>query len=96
MPFVSRDDGSGTNAKEREIWALVPYDPSGDEWYVRTGSGMGATLLVANEKGAVTLSELGAWLTARDGLRLSELPITDTALLDNPYEVTVLFPAELV
>ncbi len=95
VPFVSRDDGSGTNAKEREIWALVPHDPSGDDWYVRTGSGMGATLLVANEKGAVTLSELGAWLTARDGLRLSELPITDTALLDNPYEVTVLFPAEL-
>ena len=93
--FVSRDDGSGTNARERAIWALVPYDPSGESWYVRTGSGMGATLLVADELGGVTLSELGAYLAAGDTLRMVPISLGDGRLLDNPYHLTVVFPAEL-
>ena len=33
LPFVSRGDGSGTAAKEEEIWALAGIDPSGAPWH---------------------------------------------------------------
>src|SRR2546422_195721 len=46
--FLSRGDQSGTNTKELSLWTSAGIQPSG-AWYQETGSGMGATLNVANQ-----------------------------------------------
>jgi len=89
-PFVSRDDGSGTYAREQMIWASVPSAPEGQEWYTRTGSGMASTLLVASQRSAVTLAELGAYLTVSAELSLVEIPVEQQSLLENPYDLTLV------
>jgi tungstate transport system substrate-binding protein len=94
LTFVSRDDGSGTNVREREIWEAAGIDPDGEDWYLRTGSGMGSSLLVTDQRSAVTLSELGAFLSATPALDLTIVPLADTTGLDNPYSVTVPSPAD--
>jgi len=70
--WVSRGDLSGTHLRERELWEEAGYDPENlrkEGWYLETGAGMGQTLLVASEKGAYTLSDLGTFLTyLRKGL----------------------------
>ena len=88
LPFVSRDDGSGTHAREIAIWDGLDVDPSDAPWYVRTGTGMGATLQVADQRRAVTLSELGAYLTAASTVSLAPMPLEATDGLDNPYVAT--------
>ena len=61
--FVSRGDCSGTYVRERLIWEMVGLDPrpGKDPWYVETGSGMAATLRIASEKHAYTLSDIGTF-----------------------------------
>lgn len=90
FPFVSRDDGSGTHAKEQSIWAAVPYVPDSQEWYTRTGSGMASTLLIASQRAAVTLAELGAYATVSTELSLVEIPVESRIMLENPYDLTVV------
>ncbi|MDK2372822.1 MAG: substrate-binding domain-containing protein [Candidatus Korarchaeota archaeon] len=66
--FASRGDNSGTHVKELSVWRAAGLDPKGRPWYMETGSGMGATLLVANEKGAYVLSDIGTFLKySKDG-----------------------------
>lgn len=89
-PFVSRDDGSGTFAREQVIWSEVPHSPADDAWYIRTGSGMASTLLVASQRDAVTLTELGAYLSVSADLALEEVDLGSAVLLDNPYDLTVV------
>ena len=89
FPFVSRDDGSGTHAREQTIWAAVPYVPDTQEWYTRTGSGMASTLLVASQRSAVTLAERGAYLAVAADLSLEEIPVESRSMLENAYDLTV-------
>ena len=61
--FVSRGDESGTHAREKLLWEKAGYDydtvrNSGD-WYLESGAGMGAVLLLADEKDAYTLTDAG-------------------------------------
>jgi tungstate transport system substrate-binding protein len=93
-PFVSRDDGSGTQVREQLLWASVPYEPNDQSWYIRTGTGMGATLLVADQAQAVTLAELGAFLAADQVLTLVEVPVEDDTDLVNPYDITAVDPSD--
>lgn len=90
IPFVSRDDGSGTHAAELAAWEAVGIDPTGEPWYIRTGTGMGATLLVTDQRHAVTLTEHGSFLAAQQPLSLVEV---DGTLLPNPYDLTVIDPS---
>jgi tungstate transport system substrate-binding protein len=83
--FVSRGDDSGTNAKERDIWAKAASTPGG-AWYQSTGQGMGATLRVANEKSGYTLSDRATYLAQRASLGLTVLGEGDAGLL-NVYHV---------
>lgn len=87
-PFVSRGDESGTHAKERELWAAAGIAPAGP-WYLEAGQGMGAVLVLANERGAYTLSDRGTYLTLRDQLRLTVLVEGDDRL-KNEYSVIVV------
>ena len=62
LPFVSRGDNSGTHHMEMNIWAALGLAPNGNPNYIEVGQGMGATLLIADEKKAFTLTDRGTWL----------------------------------
>ena len=56
--FVSRGDQSGTNVKEKELWADAGIKPAGD-WYLEAGQGMGEVLTMADQRQGYTLSDRG-------------------------------------
>jgi tungstate transport system substrate-binding protein len=63
--WISRNDVSGTYTKEVSLWKSAGYNwttISKESWFTSTGQGMGATLQVADEKSAYTLSDLGTYL----------------------------------
>ncbi len=62
LPFISRGDNSGTNGKELSIWKQLKLDPTKNPNYQQSGQGMGATISMADEKKAYTLTDRGTWL----------------------------------
>ncbi len=90
--FVSRGDNSGTHVRELMIWSRTGLDPHGREWYLETGSGMSNTLLVANEKKAYTLSDIGTFLKLKKDGRLPDLEI----LYMNGTELINVYSAYMV
>lgn len=89
--FVSRGDDSGTNKKEKKIWAEAGVDPAGQPWYVETGQGMGNTLTVAAEKQGYTLSDRATYLSKKETVDLVIVVEGDKALF-NQYSVIVVNP----
>ena len=91
--FASRADDSGTHKAERRLWEGAEIDPGAHsgKWYLETGSGMGATLNLADELGAYTLSDRGTWLAHRKRSGLAILFQNDPPL-HNPYGVIVVNP----
>ncbi|MGP4098998.1 substrate-binding domain-containing protein [Nonomuraea sp. KM90] len=83
--FVSRGDESGTHSREKDLWSRAGVTPGGS-WYQSTGQGMGATLRVAGEKAAYTVSDRATYLTQRGTLELEVLSEGDPGLL-NVYHV---------
>jgi tungstate transport system substrate-binding protein len=86
-PFVSRGDRSGTHLFEQKLWklaALQPPAPGG--WYIEAGQGMAATLQMASEKDAYTITDRGTFLAWQPKLELVPLVEGDT-LLYNVYHV---------
>ncbi len=83
--FVSRGDESGTHAREKQLWEQNEIVPSG-QWYRSTGQGMGATLRVASETSAYTLTDRATYLSQKGNLALEVLNEGDKALL-NIYHV---------
>lgn len=81
--FISRGDDSGTHKKELSLWAEAGLKPEG-AWYVSAGQGMGATLRLADEKRAYTLTDEATYLAGHGGLAV--LREGDASLL-NPYGV---------
>jgi tungstate transport system substrate-binding protein len=65
--WVSRGDGSGTNTKEKSLWAAAGINwtqiRTETSWYKETGQGMTATLLVAYNLDGYTLSDTASYLT---------------------------------
>lgn len=91
VPFVSRGDDSGTHKKELSLWKAAGIDPKGKSWYIESGTGMGQTLLIANEKRAYTLTDRGTYLAYRDKLDLTIVREGDKGLL-NIYHVMQVNP----
>ena len=89
--FVSRGDESGTNALELRLWKQAGIEPAGD-WYIESGTGMGETLTIANERQAYTISDRGTYLALKDRLDLPILVEGDKALI-NIYHIITLNPA---
>ena len=83
--FVSRGDESGTHAREKQLWEQSGIVPSG-QWYRSTGQGMGATLRVASESAAYTLTDRATYLSQKGNLALEVLNDGDRSLL-NIYHV---------
>ncbi len=92
--FESRADGSGTHTKERDLWTAAGLDPaSSGVRYERTEQGMGATLTIANERDAYTLSDDGTWFAREPDLPYLDLLFSEDAALENPYSVIRVNPA---
>jgi len=84
-PFISRGDNSGTHNLEKSLWKDAGISPKG-EWYIEAGQGMGATLGIANERNAYTITDRGTYLALRQRATLPILIQGDKALL-NVYSV---------
>ena len=90
-PVVSRGDDSGTHKKELSFWAKAELDPRTEKphWFLETGSGMGASLTVASEKGAYILTDRATYLANTDNLQLEILLEGNNALLNVYHVITV-------
>jgi tungstate transport system substrate-binding protein len=93
--FVSRGDGSGTDAREKRLWKAAGIDPERAKagWYRDIGGGMGAALNAAAAMDAYTLSDRGTWLSFANKRALRIMVEGDRALL-NVYDVITLNPKE--
>ncbi len=93
--FVSRGDDSGTHSKEKKIWQAAgsAYEAvrNAGAWYIEAGSGMGPTLMMASEKQAYTLTDMGTYLAYQGKLEL--VPIVDKGdILLNVYSAIAVNP----
>jgi tungstate transport system substrate-binding protein len=91
VPFVSRGDNSGTQNKEQSLWRAAGVTPTGS-WYIESGQGMGATLTIASEKRAYTLTDRATYLAFEKRLSLAVLLEGDAPLL-NIYHVMQVNPS---
>ena len=89
--FVSRGDNSGTHVLEKSLWKAAGIDPKGG-WYIETRQGKGATLGIANERNAYTITDRGTYLALCNRVNLPILIEGDRALL-NLYSVVEVNPA---
>ena len=89
--FISRGDNSGTNTKELSLWKSANLDPAGSKatWYTESGQGMGATLTIASEKSAYTLTDRATFLANQANLQLTILVEKDNVLLNVYHVITV-------
>lgn len=89
--FVSRGDDSGTHKAELALWKKAGLDPktTAPAWYLETGQGMGASLMVASEKGAYILTDRATYLASRGNLQLDILVEGDQSLLNVYHVITV-------
>lgn len=96
--FVSRGDRSGTNLLELKLWNLaaiaLPHPAAteqGGGWYLDAGQGMAATLQMADEKRAYTITDRATYLAWRDRVQLVPLAEGDPVLY-NVYHVMEVNP----
>ena len=90
--FVSRGDDSGTHAQELALWAAAGIDPRRLDRREETGQGMGATLNVADQRRAYTITDRGTYLSLHRRLDLVILFEGDAALR-NVYHLYAVNPA---
>ncbi len=105
MTFYSRGDASGTDSKEKSLWAKIGVIPA-TRWsdqpdrYTETGQGMATTLLMTYEDvnpahEGYTLVDRGTWLTFNDtftSLNILAESVLDEELLLNPYGAIPINP----
>ena len=83
--FISRGDGSGTEERETLLWKLAGVTPARDQRVI-AGAGMGATLRIADQMDAYTLSDRATFAQNAHGLAARLLFEGDSQLL-NTYAV---------
>src|SRR5882672_3485801 len=83
--FVSRGDKSGTHVLEQSLWKPAAL------WYIESGQGMGATLGIANDRQAYTLSDRATLLEFARRVDLKPMVEGDKLLL-NIYSVMEVNP----
>jgi tungstate transport system substrate-binding protein len=89
--FVSRGDKSGTHLLEQALWKDAGVTPTG-AWYIESGQGMGATLGIADDRKAYTLTDRATLLAFSRRVRLQIVVEGDRPLL-NVYSVMEVNPA---
>ena len=95
--FVSRGDQSGTHKAELKLWKQSGLNPDKEAFYISAGQGMMATLNMAAEKSAYTLTDRGTWIkfNAQQGAKnpLAIVVEGDKALF-NQYSVITVNPKQ--
>ncbi len=91
--FVSRGDGSGTEKKELALWKAAGVAPLSLPRREETGQGMGATLLVAEQRQTYTLTDRATYLAFQDRLTLVPLVQGDPSLR-NSYSAYAVNPGK--
>lgn len=95
LTFVSRGDDSGTDKKEKTLWAPADISPLDNPNYIESGQGMGATIAMAGEKQGYCLTDRGTWLKQQKDAELdTELNIVCQGAkgLLNQYGVIAVNP----
>jgi tungstate transport system substrate-binding protein len=99
--WVSRGDNSGTYSKEVSLWKSIGLSIQQlrtEKWYLEAGSGMTATLQLANEKRAYTLSDIGTYLSNFDKHNIDLVTLIQanksmlnvySAIADNPHNANM-------
>jgi tungstate transport system substrate-binding protein len=85
--FLSRGDQSGTHEREEALWRAAAARPARERLVV-AGAGMGATLRIASEMAAYTLTDRASFAQLADTLQLVVVFENDPELL-NTYAVIV-------
>jgi tungstate transport system substrate-binding protein len=86
--WVSRGDNSGTHSKEKGLWGSSGLDldeitaqesaVTGAPWYIEAGAGMTATLQLANEKDAYTLTDMATYLKNYENGNIDLVKVVDS------------------
>jgi tungstate transport system substrate-binding protein len=92
--FWSRNDASGTNSKEIEIWKSIPVSLVGPPaWYKSSGTmGMAQALQTINTGGGYTLADEATWLNWRN-MQPDKKPVVadpDTGGLTNVKAINIM------
>lgn len=106
--WVSRGDDSGTHTKEKDLWTAAGFDWTElryEDWYMESGTGMGKTLQIANEKSAYTLADTGTYLKYYTNQLISLVVVVDAGkellnvysaiAVNNTYNPEVNFDAAI-
>ena len=95
LAFVSRGDNSGTHTMERNLWKAAGLDEKNLPKYTSVGQGMGATLQMADELKAYTLTDRATWLTLMRDKKIDLPAVCEKASnLLNYYGVIAVNPAK--
>jgi len=89
--FVSRGDKSGTHTLELNLWKQAGITPAAP-WYIESGQGMGATLGIAADRQAYTITDRATLLAFAKRVGLKVMVEGDRPLL-NIYSVMEVNPA---
>jgi len=89
--FVSRGDKSGTHTLELNLWKRAGVTPA-PPWYIESGQGMGATLGIADDRKAYTITDRATLLAFSKRVALKTMVEGDRPLL-NLYAVMEVNPA---
>ena len=89
--FLSRGDDSGTHKAELKIWDALGIGPSGNDWYVSTGKGMGACLTQAAEMQGYCLADKATFLSLADRGGLKIL-LAESDDMKNTYAMIAVNP----
>lgn len=86
VPFLSRNDNSGTNVMEKSIWSAIGNPQTGQSWYLASGTmGMAEALAACqnHSPAAYTLSDRATWLNWQS-LQGGSSKVSIGILNDNP------------
>jgi tungstate transport system substrate-binding protein len=101
--WVSRGDNSGTHSKEKALWAATDLDldelkneeagDTGSPWYIEAGAGMTATLQLANQRDAYTLTDVATYLKNYENGNIDLVKLVDSGKETlNVYSAIVVDP----
>ncbi|UCE15688.1 MAG: substrate-binding domain-containing protein [Candidatus Bathyarchaeota archaeon] len=90
--WVSRGDESGTHIKEKVLWEAAGFIwenlRSEISWYREASKGMGGALILASERSAYTLTDMGTYLShSKAGLIALDVLVSEGEELLNVYSV---------
>ena len=86
LNFISRGDNSGTHTKELSLWEKTGEENKFEN-YKESGQGMGATLTMANEMQAYTLTDIGTYLATKKENKDLGIVINSDESLKNVYSI---------